>query len=114
MVRSKIIDDPFGAIAEPKRRALIEMLAGREMTVGQLVDQMKCSQSAVSKHLGVLKRVGLVSERKNGRFRVYRVEARQLEPVKEWVTQFDRYWNNSLDNLGEYLEEIQTREVENE
>lgn len=113
MARTSTTYDTFNAIAEPKRRALIEALAGKEMTVNQAVEQMGWSQPMVSKHLGVLKQVGIVSERKEGRYRVYRVNAAQLKPVKEWVIQFEQYWNNSLDHLGDYLDEIQSKGGDN-
>lgn len=68
----------------------------------------------VSKHLGVLKQVGLVSERKEGRYRVYRVNADQLKPIQAWVIQFERFWSDSLDHLETYLDEIQANEVNDE
>jgi DNA-binding transcriptional ArsR family regulator len=110
MARTRTTHDPFNAIAEPKRRALIEALIGKEMTVSEAVNLMGWKQPMVSKHLGVLKQVGLVSERKQGRHRVYRVNAAQLKPVKDWVIQFDRFWGDSLNNLGKYLNEIQSKE----
>ena len=113
MARTRTTADPFNAIAEPKRRELIEALMGRELTVNQAVDILGWSQPMVSKHLGVLKQVGLVSERKEGRFRVYTLNAEQLKPVHTWVFQFTRYWSNSLDHLGEYLESIQAKEKKN-
>ena len=114
MARVQTTFDPFTAIAEPKRRVLIEMLAGNELTVNEIVDRVGWNQPMVSKHLGVLKRVGIVSERKDGRHRAYKVNADQLKPVKEWVVQFERYWGNSLDHLEDYLNEIQTKEVKDE
>ena len=114
MARTKTTFDPFNAIAEPKRRALIEALVGQELTVNQIVERMGWNQPMVSKHLGVLKQVGLVSERKEGRYRVYRVNADQLKPIQEWVIQFERFWSDSLDHLETYLDEIQTNEVNDE
>ena len=114
MARARTTYDPFNAIAEPKRRELIEALVGKELTVNQIVDLKGWNQPMVSKHLGVLKQVGLVSERKEGRFRVYKVNAAQLKPIKEWVVQFEHYWKNSLDNLEDYLNEIQAKEVKDE
>lgn len=112
MARAQTTSDPFNAIAEPKRRAIIETLVGREQTVNQIVEQVGWNQPTVSKHLGVLKKVGLVSERREGRYRVYRVNAAKLKPVQEWVVQFERYWGTSLDLLGDYLNEIQTKRGE--
>ncbi|ABW27723.1 ArsR/SmtB family transcription factor [Acaryochloris marina] len=114
MARTKTTFDPFNAIAEPKRRALIEALVGQELTVNQIVERMGWSQPMVSKHLGVLKQVGLVSERKEGRYRVYRVNADQLKPIQEWVIQFEQFWSDSLDHLETYLDEIQANEVNDE
>lgn len=114
MARARTTFDPFNAIAEPKRRALIEALVGKELTVGQTGELMGWNQPMVSKHLGVLKQVGLVTERKEGRYRVYRVNAAKLKPVKEWVVQFERFWGNSLNYLEDYLNEIQSKEVKDE
>ena len=114
MARTKTTYDPFNAIAEPKRRALIEALAGKELTVNQIVELMGWNQPMVSKHLGVLKQVELVAERKEGRFRVYRVNAAQLKTIQNWVIQFEQYWSRNLDNLGEYLNEIQSKENKDE
>ena len=109
MARARTTIDPFYAIAEPKRRALIEALVGKELTVNQTVELMGWNQPMVSKHLGVLKRVGLVSERRLGRYRVYKVNPAQLKPIKEWVVQIEKYWGSSLDHLGDYLKEIQSK-----
>lgn len=114
MARTKTTFDPFNAIAEPKRRALIEAMVGKELTVNQIVELMGWNQPMVSKHLGVLKQVSLVSERKEGRYRVYTVNAAQLKPIQDWVIQFEQFWNNRLDHLEDYLNEIQSHEVNNE
>ena len=114
MARAKTTFDPFNAIAEPKRRALIEALVGKEMTVNQLVALMGWNQPMMSKHLGVLKQVGLVSERKEGRYRVYKVDAALLKIIQDWVIQFEPFWNNKLDHLEVYLNEIQAKEVKDE
>ncbi len=109
MARTPTTYDPFNAIAEPKRRALIEALVDKELTVNETVELMGWNQPMVSKHLGVLKQVGLVSERKEGRYRVYRVNVARLKPIQEWVVQFEKYWGNSLDQLDSYLKKIQTK-----
>ncbi len=111
MARAPTTYDSFSAIAEPRRRALIEALIGKELTVNQTVELMGWKQPMVSKHLGVLKKVGIVSERRDGRYRVYRVNAAMLKPVKEWVVQFERFWGNSLDYLEDYLSEVQSKET---
>jgi DNA-binding transcriptional ArsR family regulator len=114
MARARTTFDPFNAVAEPKRRDLIEALVGKELTVNQIVKRMGWNQPMVSKHLAVLKQVGLVSERKEGRYRVYKVNVAQLKPIQEWVVQFERFWSNSLDHLEDYLNEIQSKEVGDE
>lgn len=101
--------DTFTAIAEPKRRELIEQLAGNEFSVAELVAKTRWNQPMVSKHLGVLKQVGLVSERKDGRQRFYRVNAEELKPIQIWVKQFERYWNQQFDQLDQYLTELQKK-----
>jgi DNA-binding transcriptional ArsR family regulator len=114
MARAKTTFDPFNAIAEPKRRALIEALVGKELTVNEIVELMAWNQPMVSKHLSVLKQVGLVSERKEGRYRVYKVDAALLKIIQNWVIQFEPYWNNKLDNLETYLNGIQAKEENDE
>lgn len=109
MARIRTTFDSFNAIAEPKRRALIEALVDKELTVNQTVELMGWNQPMVSKHLGVLKQVGLVSERKDGRYRVYKANIHQLKPIQEWLVQFEKYWSNSLDQLDDYLSKIQSK-----
>ena len=106
--------DIFTAIAEPKRRELIEALAGQEMAVGEVVELMQWTQPMASKHLGVLKKVGLVSERKEGRKRVYRVNAEQLKPIQIWIAQFEKYWQTQFDQLDSYLNQLQQNEDNHE
>ena len=107
MPRTPNTYDTFTAIAEPKRRELIEKLIGNELSVGQLVDVTNWSQPMVSKHLSVLKEVKLVSERKEGRQRFYRVNASELKPIQIWVRQFEKHWNTQFDQLDEYLSKLQ-------
>lgn len=114
MARTKTTHDLFSAIGEPKRRRLIETLAVEAMTVNQLVEVMQWRQPMVSKHLNVLKEVGIVSETKAGRCRIYRVEPQQFRPIQEWMHQFERYWGNSLDQLDNYLSDLQTKGENNE
>lgn len=118
MARTKTTYDTFNAIAEPKRRELIETLIIQELNVNQLAEALSWKQPTVSKHLSVLKQVGLVTERKEGRFRVYKVNAAQLKPIQDWVIQFEKYWGGSLDNLENYLEDYQNvicvKETDNE
>lgn len=106
MARTPTTHDPFNAIAEPKRRQVLEALGVRERSVNELVKQLGWTQPMVSKHLGVLKQVGLVSERRVGRQRMYRVNAEKLRPIYEWVAPFERYWSESFDRLDNILEEL--------
>ena len=114
MARVKTTYDVFSAIGEPKRRAIIEKLVSKEMTVNQLVTATHWRQPTVSKHLGVLKEVGIVVERKVGRCRIYRIQPEKLRPVQEWMHQFEKYWGGTMDQLDNYLNRIQTRGEHNE
>lgn len=109
MARLKTTYDVFSAIGEPKRRALIEQLVLKEMSVNELVDIVQWSQPTVSKHLSVLRQVQIVTERKQGRQRLYRVQPEKFRPIQEWMHQFEKYWGNSLDQLDNYLTDIQAR-----
>jgi len=91
--------DAFSAIAEPRRRRALEILAQGEQPVNDLVRSLGWLQPQVSKHLGVLKKVGLVSVRREGRQRVYALNARQLQPVHDWVRRFERFWRHQLDRI---------------
>jgi DNA-binding transcriptional ArsR family regulator len=107
MARVATTYDPFNALAEPKRRLLMEALGSEELPVSQIVERLGWPQPMVSKHLAVLKDVGLVRERKVGRQRLYRVDASQLKPIYDWVKTFERQWEARLDRLEEYLRELQ-------
>ncbi|WP_395373414.1 ArsR/SmtB family transcription factor [Marinicella sp. W31] len=109
MPRTANTYDTFTAIAEPKRRELIEKLAGEELSVSRLVELTRWNQPMVSKHLSVLKEAGLVSQRKEGKQRLYRVNADELKPIQIWVRQFEKHWNKQFDQLDEYLSEIQNK-----
>ncbi len=106
MARTPTTFDPFNAVAEPKRRQVLEMLGRQELSVNEIVKKLGWTQPMVSKHLGVLKQVGLVSERRVGRQRLYRVNAERLKPILDWVAPFERYWNESFDRLDEILQEM--------
>ena len=104
MARAATTLDPFNAIAEPKRRLVLETLAQREMPVNELVAALSWPQPMMSKHLGVLKQVGLVSVRRDGRQRMYRVNAEKLKPIYEWTKMFERYWEHHLDRIKQSAE----------
>ena len=99
MPRAAATADVFNAIAEPRRRQIIELLRGRQHAVGELVDRLRIPQPAVSKHLGVLRRMGLVSVEKQGQQRFYRLEAEKLKTVHDWVKMYERYWSHQLDRI---------------
>ena len=100
MPRAATTSDVFNAIAEPRRRQIIEVLARRgALAVGALVVTLGLPQPAVSKHLGVLRKVGLVSVNKNGQQRVYRLNSQQLKPVYDWVKPFEQFWSQQLDRI---------------
>jgi DNA-binding transcriptional ArsR family regulator len=101
-------------VAEPRRRRLLEALDDQELTVNEIVEMLGWPQPMVSKHLGVLRKVGLVSERRDGRRRLYRVNAEQLKPIFDWVLPFERFWNESFDRLDEYLQEMQEKEQQDD
>ena len=114
MARTPTTYDPFNAVAEPKRRRVLEALAARELPVNDLVDLLGWPQPMVSKHLSVLKKVGLVSERRVGRLRVYRLNPEQLKPIHDWVQTFERLWDDRLSRLDDYLRELQSKEKKDE
>jgi DNA-binding transcriptional ArsR family regulator len=101
MARTPTTHDPFNAIAEPKRRQVLEALGTSELSVNELVIKLGWTQPMVSKHLAVLKQVGLVKERRDGRQRMYRVIAERLKPIFDWVSPYERYWNDKFDRLDE-------------
>jgi DNA-binding transcriptional ArsR family regulator len=105
MARAATTADVFNAIAEPRRRQIIDLLARRgALAVGALVVALGLPQPAVSKHLGVLRKVGIVSVEKNGQQRLYRVNSAELKPVYDWVKTFERFWTHQLDRIKERAE----------
>jgi DNA-binding transcriptional ArsR family regulator len=114
MARTPTTFDPFNAVAEPKRRKVLEVLGTQELSVNELVERLGWNQPMVSKHLGVLKEVGLVSERRAGRQRLYRVNAERLKPIYDWVAPFERYWSESYDRLDDVLETLKSKEKRDE
>lgn len=111
MARTPTTHDPFNAVAEPKRRQLLQAMGAQELSVNEIVELLKWNQPSVSKHLGVLKQVGLVEERRVGRQRLYRVNAERLKPIFDWVTPFEKYWSESFERLDKVLEEMKKGET---
>jgi DNA-binding transcriptional ArsR family regulator len=106
MPRAATTLDPFNAVAEPKRRRMLEELAsGGELTVTEIVLRLGWPQPMVSKHLGVLKQVGLVNARREGQKRVYRVNGEQLKTIHDWAKMFERHWQHQLDRIKERAEQ---------
>ena len=107
MSRLSSDDSVFQAIASPTRRALLDALFGGESNVSDLVASLNITQSAVSQQLAILKSAGLVSERSEGRFRHYRLEAKPLTEVEAWVGRYRAYLERELDALGRVLDAMQ-------
>jgi DNA-binding transcriptional ArsR family regulator len=104
MARGLTTSDVFSAIAEPRRREIIGVLAGGERPVGELVRALRLPQPAVSKHLGVLREVGVVAVTRRGRERIYRLEAEGLKTVHDWVKVYERFWAHQVDRIKERAE----------
>jgi DNA-binding transcriptional ArsR family regulator len=105
MPRASTTSDLFNAIAEPRRREIIDLLVnGKERAAGDLVLRLRMPQPAVSKHLGVLRKVGVVSVSKRGQLRMYRLNPKELKPVHDWVKTYERFWTYQLDRIKERAE----------
>ena len=105
MARAATTSDPFNAIAEPRRRHILEFLAAEERSVGEIADALALNQPSVSKHLQVLLDVGLVSSRRDGRRTMYRTDPGPLRGVHEWSGMFARYWRGQLRRIKAHAEE---------
>ena len=108
MARAATTADTFNAVAEPRRRAILDVLARGERSVNDLVAELGLAQPQVSKHLKVLSEVGLVRSRAAGRNRMYRLEAQALTPVQRWLATYEQLINARLDRLDDYLAELQS------
>jgi DNA-binding transcriptional ArsR family regulator len=102
--------DAFNAVAEPRRRQILDLLASGERPVNDLVGLLGMSQPLVSKHLRVLREVGAVEVRDEGRRRVYRLNGRALRPIHDWVKGYERFWSERLDRLDDVLDELKWEE----
>ncbi|MFO0619667.1 MAG: metalloregulator ArsR/SmtB family transcription factor [Polyangiaceae bacterium] len=103
--------DAFAAVADPKRRAILDALANGERSVSDLCELFAVSQPAVSQHLEVLREAGLVVARREGRHRFYRLEATPLRDVYDWCGHYQRFWEGKLDALGRTLDRLADREA---
>ena len=113
MARAATTSDAFNAIAEPQRRDILALLRAGERPVTDLAQALGMSQPGASKHLRVLREVGLVRVREAGKQRLYGLDARGLRPVHEWAGGFERFWNESFDRLDAYVQDLKrTRQEE--
>jgi DNA-binding transcriptional ArsR family regulator len=109
VARAATTSDPFNAVAEPRRRQILEYLANEEREVGQIVIALRLEQPSVSKHLKVLHKVGLVRVRRNGRHMLYKTNAQALRPLHEWIGFFENLWT---DQLGRIKDRAEQKELE--
>jgi DNA-binding transcriptional ArsR family regulator len=105
MARAATTSDAFNAVAEPRRREILNYLAPRERPVGDIVATLGLEQPSVSKHLRVLRDVGLVHMRRDGRRILYRTNAEAIRPLHEWTSRFERFWQHQLSRIKERAEQ---------
>ncbi len=112
MARAATTTDAFNAVAEPRRRQILDALAGGERPVNDLVRVLGLTQPQVSKHLRVLREVGAVDVRDEGRRRVYRLNGSALKPIHDWVKNYEGLWSERFDQLDVVLENLKQKEEE--
>jgi DNA-binding transcriptional ArsR family regulator len=112
MARAATTVDAFNAVAEPRRRQILDVLAAGERPVNDLVAELALAQPQVSKHLRVLREVGLVHVRDDGRRRLYRLNGRALKPIHDWVTDYERTWSDRFELMDDVLEELKEKEAD--
>ena len=112
MARAPTTADAFNAIAEPQRRQILSLLKGRECAVNQVASALRMSQPRASKHLRVLRHVGLVRVRGVGQQRRYSLDARGLRPIHQWTGGFERFWNEAFGRLDAFVQELKQAESE--
>jgi DNA-binding transcriptional ArsR family regulator len=105
MARAATTSDAFNAVAEPRRRDILNYLALQERPVGEIVDSLGLEQPSVSKHLRVLRDVGLVHVRRDGRHMLYRTNAEAIRPLHDWASTFERFWRHQLNRIKERAEQ---------
>ena len=110
MARLATTTDVFKAVAEPRRREILSLLARGERSVNGVADSIRLKQPQASKHLRVLKEVGLVSVRGSGQQRLYKLNGERLKPIHEWIKSFELFWSESCDHLDEYVQETPDKE----
>ena len=109
MARTATTADAFNAVAEPRRRQILDVLAAGERPVNDMVSLLRLAQPQVSKHLKVLKEVGLVSVRNSGRQRFYSLNGEQLKPIHDWVKNYERAWTERMDRLDDVIKELKEK-----
>jgi DNA-binding transcriptional ArsR family regulator len=112
MARAATTTDAFNAVAEPRRRQILDLLAAGERPVSDLVDLLGLAQPQVSKHLRVLREVDLVRVRDDGRRRMYRINAEPLKPLHDWLARYERVWNERFDLMDTVLDDLNLDETE--
>lgn len=112
MPRAATTSDAFNAVAEPRRREILNFLALQERPVGEIVERLNLEQPSVSKHLRVLREVGLVNVRRDGRRMLYRTNAEGIRPLYEWTSMFERFWRHQLSRIKERAETQADRDSE--
>jgi DNA-binding transcriptional ArsR family regulator len=110
MARAATTTDAFNAVAEPRRRQILDLLAGGERPVNDLVEALGLAQPQVSKHLRVLREVDVVAVREDGRRRLYSLNGSALKPIHDWVKNYERLWSDRFDQLDAVLEELKNKE----
>ena len=110
MARAATTADAFNAVAEPRRRQIVDALAGGEVAVNELVELVGLAQPQVSKHLRVLREVGVVGVREEGRRRLYRLNGHALKPIHDWVKEYERSWSERFEELDVVLDELKEEE----
>jgi DNA-binding transcriptional ArsR family regulator len=110
MARAATTADAFNAVAEPRRREILDLLAGGECPVNDLVQRLGLAQPQVSKHLRVLREVGAVDVRDCGRQRLYRLNGHALKPIHDWVKAYERTWSERFEALDDVLEDLKHKE----
>jgi DNA-binding transcriptional ArsR family regulator len=113
MARAATTTDAFNAVAEPRRRQILDLLAGGERPVNDLVASTGLAQPHVSRHLRVLREVGLVDVREQGRQRLYRLNGLPLKPIHDWLRNYEQAWNERFDALDDVLDDLKTEEKGN-
>jgi DNA-binding transcriptional ArsR family regulator len=114
MARAATTADAFNAVAEPRRRQILDILVGGERSVNELVALLGLAQPPVSKHLKVLREVGVVQVRQDGRQRRYRLNGEALKPIYEWVSAYERSWSERFEEMDTVLAELKEKEKDDE